>query len=63
MISVTFFFREPKSAAMLADEAAEWIRNGASWLGGCCGYGPRDIASLRHFLDSQPDLVLPGLKL
>jgi homocysteine S-methyltransferase len=34
-------------------EVATWSGLGASWLGGCCGTGPRDIAALVDALQSQ----------
>ncbi|XP_070213250.1 homocysteine S-methyltransferase YbgG-like isoform X2 [Littorina saxatilis] len=51
---------EAPATTSLDEKAPEWIQHGATWLGGCCYYGPRDIASLRHFLDSQPELELSG---
>jgi homocysteine S-methyltransferase len=38
----------PEPAAGLP--AAEWLRAGARWFGGCCGTTPRDIAKLRAAL-------------
>ncbi|XP_076454139.1 betaine-homocysteine S-methyltransferase-like [Babylonia areolata] len=51
------------SDSPLESRAREWLDQGATWLGGCCHYLPRHIAGLRHFLDSQPDVTLPGLRL
>jgi homocysteine S-methyltransferase len=33
--------------------AVEWRRQGATWLGGCCGTSPADIAQLRAALGSS----------
>jgi hypothetical protein len=56
-------FRLPLQAPPLSDHVREWMQLGASWLGGCCSYGPHDIADLRHFLQNQPDIELPGLQI
>ncbi|KAL8563482.1 hypothetical protein ACOMHN_011961 [Nucella lapillus] len=53
----------PMSEAALESSVMEWMQNGASWLGGCCNYAPQDISGLRRFLEGQPDLILPGLRL
>ncbi|MGN7862742.1 homocysteine S-methyltransferase [Microbacterium sp. 22303] len=39
-----------------------WIAAGARYVGGCCGYGPGDIAALARRLDRRdPPAVPPGL--
>jgi methionine synthase I (cobalamin-dependent) len=40
---------------VLADEAEGWVRDGASFVGGCCGTRPEHIAALRErFGAAQP---------
>lgn len=34
--------------------AAAWVRHGATWLGGCCGTGPGEIAALAAIVGGAP---------
>lgn len=49
------------SNVSLTDKVPAWLEHGATWIGGCCCYGPQDIAELRHFLETKSDVDLPGL--
>jgi methionine synthase I (cobalamin-dependent) len=41
--------------SVLADEAEQWVRDGATLVGGCCGTGPQHIRALRErFPSPQP---------
>jgi homocysteine S-methyltransferase len=39
---------DPKTASVT--ELADWVGLGARIIGGCCGYGPRDIRTLAQRL-------------
>jgi S-methylmethionine-dependent homocysteine/selenocysteine methylase len=42
--------REDLGPGRYVEWAAQWVRSGATILGGCCGIGPEHIAALRaHF--------------
>jgi methionine synthase I (cobalamin-dependent) len=46
---------EEVAPSVLADEAEDWVRDGATLVGGCCGTGPEHIAALRaRFPAAQP---------
>jgi methionine synthase I (cobalamin-dependent) len=39
---------EEVAPSVLADEAEQWVRDGATFVGGCCGTGPAHIRALRE---------------
>ncbi|KAK7480615.1 hypothetical protein BaRGS_00028191 [Batillaria attramentaria] len=52
----------PTCDTTLKEMTSQWMEHGARMIGGCCHYGPKDIAELRHFLETKSDVELPGLK-
>src|SRR3954471_10075666 len=39
---------EEVAPSVLAEEAEQWVRDGATFVGGCCGTGPEHIRALRE---------------
>jgi S-methylmethionine-dependent homocysteine/selenocysteine methylase len=46
-------FRDDLTPEAYLGHARDWVHQGASIIGGCCGCGPEYIARLRSLLDSQ----------
>ncbi|KAJ8253059.1 hypothetical protein GJAV_G00208670 [Gymnothorax javanicus] len=43
-------WQTPENKVSLADLSQMWRRQGATWIGGCCGVSPADIAAVRRKL-------------
>ena len=42
----------------LADHVDEWLKLGATWIGGCCHIYGEDIAEMRQALEQRSDVQL-----
>ncbi|XP_012940179.1 homocysteine S-methyltransferase YbgG [Aplysia californica] len=55
------FFEHDESTSgvwKLSDQVDEWLRLGATWLGGCCHIYSSDIAEMRRALEQRADVSL-----